>query len=170
MSDDEIFVLEESKPLEEYTLIPDETVLEAKVAEVKIETTKMKDQSTGEPVKQVVFKFAILDEPFNATDEGTQRYIWGRTSTKFSTHENCRLHAWVLEIMAVDELPPGFKLNLQDLVGNQCRVVAEVNTWEDKKKDPDPVTGEYPTKSNNRVKELLRSRAASQPSFAEEPF
>lgn len=168
MSDDEIFVLEESTATE-FTLIPDETVLEAKVAEVKIETTKMKDQVTGEPVKQVVFKFAILDEPFNQTDEGQQRFIWGRTSTKFSTHENCRLHAWVLEIMAVDELPAGFKLNLQDLVGNQCRVVAEVNTWDDKKKDPDE-NGEYPKKSNNRVKELLRSRAVAQPSFSEEPF
>ena len=161
---DTTFVLEESTGVE-YELIPDGTIVPAKVVEVKRETTKMKDQVTGDPVEQIVFKFALLTD-----DYGEGKVVWGRTSTKFSTHENCRLHAWVLEIMGVNELPAGFRLDLQDLVGNECRVSVEVNTWEDKKAGPDPETGEIRYKSNNRAKDVIRSRASAKPNYDEEPF
>lgn len=152
MSD--LFVLEESVE-QEYELIPEDTILEAKVTKVQVVTTKMTDENTGEPVKQVEFTFVIQDEPYK------DRKAWGRTSTKFTTHEKCRLRAWVNEIMAVDALPTGFKLDLQGLVGSRCRIVMEVNSWEDKKtQEP---------KANNRVKEVIRSRS-SRPAAPEEPF
>lgn len=159
------FTLEESTG-EDFELIPEDTILEAKVLKIQTVTTKMTDEHTGEPVKQVEFTFGILDEPYAAAN----RKAWGRTSTKFTTHENCRLRAWVTEIMAVNELPTGFRLDTDALVGNQCRIVLEVNTWEDKKAGPDPVTGQPRYKSNNRVKEVIRSRAAGRPAHDEEPF
>lgn len=158
------FTLEESTG-EEYELIPDGTIVEAKVAKVQVVTTKMIDEVTNEPVKQVEFTFLILDEPY------VDRKAWGRTSMKFTTHENCRLRAWVTEIMAVNSLPTGFRLDLDALVGNQCRIVLEVNTWEDKKAGPDPLTGEPRYKSNNRVREVVRSRnAGTSYNPADEPF
>lgn len=148
------FTLEETSG-EEYEIIPEDTILEAEVGKVQTVTTKMLDEQTGEPVKQVEFTFLIKDEPY------VSRKAWGRTSTKFTTHENCKLRAWVTEIMAVDNLPTGFRLDTDALVGQRCRIVMEVNSWEDKK------TGQ--TKSNNRVKEVIRSRSAGT-SFNEEPF
>lgn len=158
------YTLEESTG-EEYEIIPEGTIVEAKVTKIQTVTTKMTDENTGEPVKQVEFTFVIQDEPY------VDRKAWGRTSTKFTTHENCRLRAWVTEIMAVNQLPTGFRLDTDALVGNQCRIVLEVNTWEDKKAGPDPLTGETRYKSNNRVKEVIRSRSAKAAyDPAEEPF
>jgi hypothetical protein len=156
MAEDE-FILEESKS-GEYELIPEDTILEAKITSAKVITTKMIDEGTGEPVKQVEFIFVVQDE-----GDYQGRKLYGKTSTKFTSHEKCRLHAWVLEIMAIDELPIGFKLSLPALVGNLCRIVVTVNEWEDKK------TGEK--KSNNPVKDVIRSRSASRKvAPAEEPF
>lgn len=156
MAEDE-YVLEESVA-GEYELIPEDTILEAKIVSVKTVTTKMTDQVTGEPVKQVEWIFVVKDDgPFY------ERKLYGKTSTKFVTHEKCRLHAWVLEVMAVDELPPGFKLSLSALVDNACRVVVSVNTWTDKKTDEE--------KSNNLVKDVIRSRSATRKvARDEEPF
>ncbi len=155
MAEDE-FVLEEPKS-QEYELIPEDTILEAKIASAKVVTTKMTDQVTGEPIKQVEFVFVVQDE-----GDYKDRQLWGKTSTKFVSHEKCRLHAWVLEIMAVNELPNGFKLSLPALVGNLCRVVVGVNEWEDK-------NGEKRT--NNPVKDVIRSRSATRKVAAdEEPF
>lgn len=148
------FTLEES-PEGEYEIIPEDTILEAEVGKVQTVPTKMIDEQTGEPVKQVEFTFIIKDEPY------VGRKAWGRTSTKFTTHENCKLRGWVTEILAVDALPTGFRLDTDALVGSRARIVLEVNSWEDKK------SGE--TKSNNRVKEVIRSRSASK-ATAEEPF
>lgn len=167
MSDDLTFTLEESTGSGEYDLIPDGTVVPAKVVKVAKEKTNMTDEVTGEKVEQIVFSFALLTD-----DYGENRRVFGRTSTKFTTHPNCKLHAWVLELMAANELPAGFKLNLQDLVGNECRVAVEVNTWEDKKQDPDPETGKYPEKSNNKVTDVIRAAntGVATASFLEEPF
>lgn len=168
------FTLEESTG-DEYALIPDGTVLEAKVGSAKVVTTKMVDEETGDPVKQVEFTFIVQDETC-PDEQGNDmpvkgRKAWGRTSTKFTTHENCRLRAWVTEIMAVNELQSGFRLDLEALEGSLCRIVVEVNTWEDKKAGPDPDTGETRYKSNNRVKEVIRSRTAKTSyNPAEEPF
>lgn len=158
------YVLEESSN-EEYELIPEDTVLEAKVTKVEEVTTKMTDEHTGEPVKQVKFTFAIEDEPYKSAG----RLAWGRTSTKFTTHEKCRLRAWTTEIMGVDTLPTGFRLSLPALVGNYCRIVMSVREWEDKKAGPDPETGQPRYRQSNDVKEVIRSRNV-RPAAADEPF
>lgn len=161
MTDDLTLTLTESDS-REYELIPHGTIIDAKVSKVEKVTTGMKNDD-GSAVEQIAFTFRLLDDSY-----GEERNSWGRTSTKFSTHEKCRLYAWVLELMGVDELPPGFKLRLGDLVGNECRVRIEVNEWDDKKADPDPETGEYPKKQNNRVSDVIRSKNVSE--RYEEPF
>lgn len=157
----DLYTLEESTG-EDYTLIPEDTILGVKVTKVETVTTKMTDEITGEPVKQVEFTFVVTDD-----GDYQSRKVWGKTSTKFTTHEKCRLRAWTQEILAVDELPPGFKLDTDGLVGNSCRVVVGVNTWEDKKAGPDPLTGAAQYKSNNKVKDVIRARGGRPP---EEPF
>lgn len=169
-------VLEESTGSEDFELIPEDTILEAKVTKIAKETTKMIDETTGDPVQQYVFTFAILDSPYVEQ----KRLAWGRTSLKFSTHEKCRLYNWVLEIMAINELQPKFRLDLDNLLGLQCRIVMGVRSWDDKKaKQNDDgtyvATGttEPPVKSSNYVKEVARSRTARSTAVAqaeEEPF
>lgn len=148
----ETLVLEEAKEFKEYELLPEDTILEAKITSAKKVTTKMIDEDTGEPVVQVEFVFLAQDEPYKSEN----RKFWGKTSTKFSAHEKCRLYSWTKEIMSVNELKTGFVLDLDALVGNHCRIVLDVNTWDDKKQtNPD---GTPVKRSNNPVKEVIRSR------------
>lgn len=164
----ETFTLVEAPETPDFEVIPEGTILQVKITKAVVETTKMTDETTGEPVKQVVFTFAIQDEPY-LTDK---RLLWGRTSTTFSNHEKCRLYQWVKGIMSVSELPPGFTLNLQSLVGSACRVEVSVDTFDDKKQ-PVNEDGTYKRRSVNKVKNVIparSTRAADPVRPDEEPF
>lgn len=157
----ETLTLEEAPEGGDFEIIPEDSILEAEVAKVEVVTTKMTDENTGEPVKRVEFTFLIQEEPYLSQ----KRRLWGSTSTKFNQHENCKLRAWVQEIMAVDQLTTGFKLDLQALVGNRCRVVVEERSWESKTKTNEDGTPFI--ERRNGVKEVFRSRSATR---TEEPF
>jgi hypothetical protein len=100
-------------------------IAEAEILEVtEAETTWLKDEK--DPSKgnqsQVSFRFKIVDSRY---PEYEGRNIWGNTPTTFSNHPDCKLRAWVEEILdaGMDELAPGFQLNLDDLMGRNVRVV-----------------------------------------------
>ena len=48
--------------------------------------------------------------------------VSGETSTNFTNHPNCRMRAWVQEILAV-ELPSGFRFQPEAVKGSNVRVV-----------------------------------------------
>lgn len=179
-------VLGEAKESVDFVLIPEDRMVEAKVLEAKIYTSKMTDDD-GEPVKRVRFKFGCVQEVIT-DDEGAEidiskRKVYGETSVSFVPHENCKLYAWTLAILGINELPKGFAMpiddngNLTGLVDGRCRIITEINTWDDKKNPipQDDGSVKYPKKSNNRVKGVAKSRTAapataSAEEFDEEPF
>ena len=199
MSDD--LVLGEAKEFEPWPVFPEDAIFEAVVREAKIYTTKMTDKDTNEPVKRVKFKFEALAPETWPAEDGTpipikvadnegvmrNRKFFGETSVAFTQHENCKLYNWVLAIIGAKEgLPKGFTLHreadgtLRPLIGKQCRIVLEINEWDDKKNPKeDDVTGQitYPKRRNNRVKAVAKTRSAplagatqSSPDYDEEPF
>jgi hypothetical protein len=81
------------------------------------------DPSKGN-VQQISFLFKIVDERPEHADY-KNRTIFGNTPITFSNHPECKLRGWVEEILdaGLDQLAPGFQLNLDDLVGERVRVV-----------------------------------------------
>lgn len=130
MSDETTFILEEAPEGGDFAVIPAGTKLEALVEAVKVEDSFFwndKDDHSKGKQKKVSFKFKVDDEE-NSDYNG--RILFGDTNTKFNNHPNCHLYTWVSEIYGVDELPVGFKLDLEDLVG--LNVVVELDTYKKK--------------------------------------
>lgn len=131
MSDETTFVLEEAP--EGFETIPAGTKLESIVETVKVEDSFFwndKDDHSKGKQKKVSFKFKVADDE---NPEYNGRVLFGDTNTKFNNHPNCHLYTWVCEIYGVDELPTGFKLDLEDLVG--LNVVVEIDTYPKKGED-----------------------------------
>jgi hypothetical protein len=136
------FELEDSP---EFVAIPEGEVLEAEIvsAEVK-ESPFWKDQNDHSKGKQqqVGFKFRIVE-----SGEYEDRVIFGNTPTTFTSHPDCKLRVWVLEILGEDEFPLGFRFNTDNLVGMFVKVV--VGNYD--KKNADGTTSK-----RDRVDTLIR--------------
>ena len=75
-------------------LVPHETILPAKVKEVKKEKQNFADED-GQVIYKMVFQFEIND-PSSRFDGD---YKWGRTSVKFTAHPDCKLFSWSQAIL-----------------------------------------------------------------------
>lgn len=73
--------------------------------------------SEPEPVKRVGWKFRIESE-----DGHDGQDVWGETSTRFVDHPECRLKTWS-EALLGQELPAGYRLDLDTLHDRKCRVI-----------------------------------------------
>lgn len=142
------------------TPIPDKSIFEAEVVQIKEEDTQWEDKfNPGEKTKQFVFIFKVLDEgQFN------DRWVWGNCSTWFSDSSTCKLRQWIQAILDVDILPQGFIVDTDDLVGQQARIIVKAAP----KKDDS-------SKMVNWVQEVRPSRNASpvmtkSVAYEEEPF
>lgn len=148
--------------------IPDGSIKLARVVGVKVAEKPFKDDD-GKPVHKVEFKFAIIDP----TGDFDGQNIWGETGTKFNTHPDCKLRNWSAAILGT-ELPVGYTLDTDLLMGHECRIAIELYEYEDKKAAPDPDTGEKPTKQRNRVIDVFPTADAmasmSGAASGEEPF
>lgn len=145
--------------------LPDDTIVSAKCLTVKLQEKPYTDDD-GNKVTKVVFKFQI-DEPDGQYQNWDGVTVYGETSTKFVDHPDCKLRNWAQSILAT-QFPTGFRLDTDVLQNESCRIVLELNEWEDKK------TGE--PKQNNRVRDVMpaRGRSMATPAGAgypdEEPF
>lgn len=154
-----MFTLEEATELPEIPAFDDGSVLDAEVVSCKLVEAPFKDDE-GNPVKQVEFVFELPGHTVPGSDGGTfTRRVYGNTPTTFSTSSKCKLRAWVTEIMSVDELPTGYRLELENLIGNPCKVILKKNSWEDKKA-PIRADGTYPIKEGNRVTDVIRASSS----------
>lgn len=149
------FTLEESPEIPDLPAFETGTILDAVVQSVKVKDAPWKNDD-GSQGQQVEFVFDLPGYTFTGSDgKELTRRAFGRTSTTFTNSSKCKLRAWVQEIMGADELPPGYRLELENLIGNPCKVVLEKNEWEDKK-SPMRQDGTYPIKQGNRVTDVLR--------------
>jgi hypothetical protein len=148
-----VFTLEESNYAGP---IPDDEILPARVTGVSTRKKPFKDDD-GNDIFRVEFAF-VIETPGEAWDG--QR-IWGDTSTIFTNNPNCKLYAWSQELLG-DELPPGYVLDTDNLIGAMGRIVVGRKEYEKDGKD----------QVRNYVKDVIRvsGRSAPAPIDDEEPF
>lgn len=104
------------------------------------------DESKGKQ-REINWKFRIVDPTY---PEYAGRFVWGRTPTTFTTHENCKLRLWAEEVFG-SKFDVGFDFDLPDLIGQDVRVVIGNETYFSKKLDKQ-VTKDF-------VDSLLRASA-----------
>lgn len=124
-------VLEEAPVFE---IIPEGTILSTVVEKAEVKDSffwnDKEDHSKGKQ-QEVAFTFKVTED-----GEYLDRKIFGRTSTAFTTHDNCKLRRWVEEIFAFIDLPVGFEFNTDNLQDQPVQVVVGLNKYTDKKGDP----------------------------------
>lgn len=154
------FTLEETSGVDadgnkkEFPLIPEDSILEANVLEIKgpVEMP-YKDKETNEAIFKMEWTFKI------ASGEYADQRTWGQTGIKFAHHPDCKLYAWTQEVLGVD-LPAGFNLDTDNLLGLPCRIVVGVRSY--------TKTGETALTYRNYVKDVIR--AESTAGRDEDPF
>lgn len=145
--------------LEESTFagyLPEDDVKPAEVVAARLVEKPYKDDE-GNLVKKVEFKFSIIDR--DGTHDGTN--VWGETPPRFNTHPDCKLRNWASAMLG-SELPVGYRLDTDLLVGKECRIVLGLKEYE---KD-----GQQ--KQRNFVKDVIPSAdaMAAMANPDEEPF
>lgn len=146
-----VFELEES---DFAGYVEDGEIYNARLAQTNLKERTFR--SEPEPVKRVGWKFIIESD-----DSHDGQAIWGETSTKFVAHPECKLKSWS-EALLGQELPAGYRLDLDTLLDRRCRVIVGKRDYE---KD-----GE--TRYTNFIREVHPSReaAAAMAAVNEETF
>ena len=118
------FTLEESE-VPEFEVIPEGTIHPATIVSVEERETPWliddNDPSLGKK-HQVSFRFQISE------GEHKGRTLFGNTPTTFTNHPDCKLRAWVQEILGQNGLPVGFNLDLEELVDLPVKVAVAHRT------------------------------------------
>jgi hypothetical protein len=114
-----MFTLQESEQSDFEVIDEGETVL-AEVVRCEVRETPFwvdeNDQSKGKQ-QEVSFRFSVVSGPHKG------RTLFGRTPTTFTSHPDCKLRAWVQEILGSDNLPVGFSFDPSDLETLQVNVI-----------------------------------------------
>lgn len=113
--------------------IEKDEVFEAEVTRIKEVKEPYQDKQTGADVYKVEFQFVIQDE---GPHDGSTLY--GKTGTKFNTHPDCKLRNWSAAILN-SELPTGYVLDTDTLIGQRCRVIIGAREYQDKKTGEDKI-------------------------------
>lgn len=107
------FVLEETEA-QEFEVIPEATIVPLEVVTVEDRETPWdideNDPSLGKK-HQVSFRFKVVGGDHDG------RTLFGNTPTTFTTHPDCKLRAWVQEILGESSLPTGFRFSTEVLEG-----------------------------------------------------
>lgn len=141
--------------------LPDDTVMPAEVTRVKMEDKPYQDDD-GRPVKKVVFKFKMRPDPSSEWAEHAGGDQYGETSTNFVDHPGCKLRNWAQAILTPGaDLPPGYQLDTDVLVGKPCRIVIGLREYTKK--------GETEKRQTNFVKDVLPPTGVSPQAAAAAP-
>lgn len=139
-----------------FPLIPEDTTLVATITEIKEDVKPFNDRETGLPVVKLAWTFQT------AFDD-QERKVWGETNLDFFEHPDCRLYSWTQEALGT-ELPNGFVLNTDALIGQDVRVIMGVRSY--------VKNGETDKRYVNYVKDVMRARSAmgAATQVAADPF
>lgn len=127
-----------------FTLIPEGEILAAKIVEIK-EDVKPFTNDDGSPVVKLAWTF-------QTEYDNQERKVWGETGTDFVVHPDCKVYSWTQEALGT-ELPKGFVLNTDHLIGLPVRVVMGQRTYT-KKNETTPRTVNF-------VADLMRAKGAT---------
>jgi hypothetical protein len=135
--------------------LKDNEIFPASVVSVKKVSRKNRD---GEEYDKLTFKFKIQqpDDPHDGQE------VYGDTSTKFVTHPGCKLYDWAGKILG-KRIPAGYRLDTDQLLDQQCRIVVGYETYTDK---------DGRDRERNWVRDIMptRENMAALAEENEEPF
>lgn len=131
----------------EYETIPEGTILETEVLGLEKKVMPYTDDD-DQKITKVEFAFRVIEE-----GDYLNRRLWGQTPTTFSTHEDCKLTAWIKEVLGVEDLPTGFQFSPKDLKGKKVRVEVGVRYYVPK--------GETDQRAVNFVGDVMKSRSVA---------
>jgi hypothetical protein len=122
---EQFVLLAKEEETEESTWKPieNDTILRAKLIEMKTVTKNFKDDKTGLPVERVQLNFEVTDPD----SEFDGRRVMGETSTNFVAHSKCKLYTWVQAMMG-QQLPEGFVVNTDHLMGSEVNILVSKTT------------------------------------------
>jgi len=129
----------------EYPLIPESTVVEAEVVDVKYRplNEEFRRKWNVNDTHEVSFHFKVLEEPFAG------KHVWGAAKPKLNDSSKCRLRLWIQALLGIDSLPESYDLKadddglFNDFTGLRCRLMVEHKQV--KKGTPDEYTRENVT-------------------------
>lgn len=126
------------------------------LAECKSVKLKEKKNRDGETYEQLEWKFVIIDD-----GEQNERTIYGKTSTKFVDHPDCKFNNWSQSILG-EFLPIDEPVDTDDLLDRECRIVVYRDEYEKDGRD----------KVYNGVRDVLPTREAARKmaEAQDEPF
>lgn len=117
----------------DYVVVPAGTYY-AEVVSVTVRDSNFDDErNPGQKQKEVRFQFRIVDDRY---PDVNGQFVWGRTPTTFTNHENCKLRMWVEEIFNFNTLPVGFEFDTDSMVGQPVQVVVKNRNGRDRDGNP----------------------------------
>lgn len=144
------------RPAFKVTIFEEDTIVTGDLVDIKEKIAPFTEDD-GSEIRRFEFTFRL--------PEYNNQRVWGETPLTFSTHPDCKLRAWVQEILGGNELPAGFRVNtddLKDIKGLRLRLGYR----------------KYFSKKENKNKEInpvvdvlhARSSVASSSAFDPSPF
>lgn len=115
------YVLQEPAGSDSVDLIPEDTVLIATLTSIAEKDGIKKD---GEKFTKLNWRFRVND----ADSDYDGRSIYGETTPNFTRHADCKFYAWAQMVLGV-EFPPGFKIDTDLLLNQDCRVAMGVREY-----------------------------------------
>ena len=125
--------------------IPEDTILRARLNEVKPRTMEWKDKVTGEPKSQQMLQFifeVVSDNQYRG------KLVRGEVQAKISNHPGNKFRQWTESLLG-RELPVGMAIDVDDIVGLTADITVKHRLSKDKDRtfeeidDVIPVTGNF---------------------------
>lgn len=112
--------------------IPEDTIIRAKLLEIKDKTIEWRDKQTGEPRSAVLLEWWW--EPTGdewVLPDGRKRRVKGECDARLSNHPGNKFRTWA-EALLNRELTVEMKLDTEDLVGLQADITVKHRTFKGK--------------------------------------
>jgi hypothetical protein len=108
--------------VDEYPVLPPDKIIQVEVVDV---TEREVTSAKGDWMK-FEFKFRILAVPTDLeSDYGVLvgSHIWGSVPARLTTHPDNKLRQWSESLLNMDDLPEGYALDTDDLIGKRGRAL-----------------------------------------------
>jgi hypothetical protein len=124
---DEFVVQQAEESGLDFSIIPDDTMVNATVLGTERKVVEFKDG----PTERMTWKFRIDDEPY------LDRYVFGSTGTKIVNHPDCKIYTWAQATLNILPLPVEYKFDQADLWNRSVRILIGVRDGKDRKTGED---------------------------------
>lgn len=105
-------------------------IVNARIDSISEQTSKfyrVDEDDPNSPMKpEMLFTFLATD-PLDGDESFVGTKFFGNTGVVLSNHSNCKLYNWCCAALGVGDITPGYELDLDDLVGEPCKIQLTVS-------------------------------------------